>query len=72
VLRALGYTGFFLNLFNLLPIGFLDGGHIYRCFNYLRRGGAKDRATLVGVAYVGLALLLVAAMISSHVSQHRL
>ena len=26
--RALAYTGFFLNLFNLTPIGFLDGGRI--------------------------------------------
>jgi len=26
--RALAYTGFFLNLFNLAPIGFLDGGRI--------------------------------------------
>ena len=26
LLQALGYTGFFLNLFNLVPIGFLDGG----------------------------------------------
>ena len=25
---ALAYTGFFLNLFNLMPIGFLDGGRI--------------------------------------------
>ncbi|MGV3772770.1 MAG: site-2 protease family protein [Verrucomicrobiales bacterium] len=25
---ALAYTGFFLNLFNLVPIGFLDGGRI--------------------------------------------
>jgi Zn-dependent protease len=25
---ALAYTGFFLNLFNLAPIGFLDGGRI--------------------------------------------
>jgi Zn-dependent protease len=72
VLKALGYTGFLLNLFNLLPIGFLDGGHVFRCFNYLRLGGAKDRATIVGVAYVGLALSLVAGMIGSHVVQHRL
>ena len=28
LLRALAYTGFFLNLFNLAPIGFLDGGRI--------------------------------------------
>jgi Zn-dependent protease len=26
--RALAFTGFFLNLFNLMPIGFLDGGRI--------------------------------------------
>lgn len=26
--RALAYTGFFLNLFNLAPFGFLDGGRI--------------------------------------------
>ena len=71
-LRALGYVGFFLNLFNLIPIGFLDGGQIMRAFEYLRRGGARGRATAVGATYVGLALLLVLGMISSHVSQHRL
>jgi Zn-dependent protease len=26
--RALAHTGFFLNLFNLMPVGFLDGGRI--------------------------------------------
>ena len=26
--RGLAYTGFFLNLFNLMPVGFLDGGRI--------------------------------------------
>jgi Zn-dependent protease len=28
IFRALAYSGFFLNLFNLAPIGFLDGGRI--------------------------------------------
>jgi len=28
IFHALAYTGFLLNLFNLLPIGFLDGGRI--------------------------------------------
>jgi Zn-dependent protease len=28
IFRALAYTGFFLNLFNLAPVGFLDGGRI--------------------------------------------
>jgi Zn-dependent protease len=26
--RALAYTGFFLNLFNLMPVGFFDGGRV--------------------------------------------
>ena len=26
--QALAFTGFFLNLFNLLPVGFLDGGRV--------------------------------------------
>jgi Zn-dependent protease len=30
--HALAYTGFLLNLFNLLPIGFLDGGVIWRSY----------------------------------------
>jgi Zn-dependent protease len=72
LLQALAYTGFLLNLFNLLPIGFLDGGQITRSFNYLRRGGARGRAAAVGIAYVGLAALLVGGMIATHVSQDRL
>jgi Zn-dependent protease len=27
---SLAYTGFFLNLFNLIPFGFLDGGRVAR------------------------------------------
>jgi Zn-dependent protease len=72
LLQALGYFGFLLNLFNLIPIGFLDGGQIIRAFEYLRRGGARAQAAAVGFTYVGLALLLVAGMIGSHVAQHRL
>jgi Zn-dependent protease len=72
LLEALAYTGFLLNLFNLLPIGFLDGGAIARSFNYLRRGGAQGRAAALGIAYVGLALLLVGAMFATHVAQDRL
>jgi Zn-dependent protease len=72
LLQALGYFGFLINLFNLIPIGFLDGGQILRAFEYLRRGGAKAKAAAVGFAYVGLAALLVAGMVGSHVAQHRL
>jgi len=72
LLQALGYTGFLLNLFNLVPIGFFDGGQITRCIGYLRRGGAREKAWVVGIAYGSLAVLLILGMIGSHVSQHRL
>ena len=38
LLLALAYTGFFLNLFNLVPIWILDGGHIWRSWKLLRHG----------------------------------
>jgi Zn-dependent protease len=38
---SLAYTGFFLNLFNLTPIGFLDGGRVTRVF--------AKRAWIVGL-----------------------
>jgi Zn-dependent protease len=72
LLQALAYFGFLINLFNLIPVGFLDGGQILRAFELLRRGGAKGRAAMLGVAYAGLAILLVLGMIGSHVVQHRL
>jgi Zn-dependent protease len=71
-LYALAYTGFLINLFNLLPLGFLDGGHISRAISVMRRGGTPTKATIVGAAYVGLAVLLVLAMIATHVAQSRL
>jgi Zn-dependent protease len=72
LLQALGYTGFLLNLFNLLPIGFLDGGAIARSFHYLRLGGARNKAWAVGALYGGTAVLLALGMWAAHVSQHRL
>jgi Zn-dependent protease len=60
--RALAYTGFFLNLFNLAPIGFLDGGRIAAALSpWLWLGGA---AVMLGLLVlrpnfiVGLILLL--------------
>jgi Zn-dependent protease len=47
--RALAYTGFFLNLFNLAPIGFLDGGRIVTALS--------PWLWLVGAAVVGLLLI---------------
>jgi len=72
LLKALGYFGFLINLFNLIPIGFLDGGQLLRSIHYLRRGGAGARATAMSIAYGGLAALLVIGMFGAHVAQNRL
>ena len=72
LLQALGYAGFLINLFNLLPIGILDGGAIWRSIGYLRRGGAPGRAFLIGVLYGATALALVLGMWAAHVHQGRL
>jgi Zn-dependent protease len=79
LLLALAYTGFLLNLFNLIPVGFLDGGHIVRSARLLLSGhGRSDAAEsrqlgfVVGALYVGLAVALVLGMMASHVAQHRL
>lgn len=47
--RALAYTGFFLNLFNLAPIGFLDGGRIVTALS--------PWLWLAGAAIVGVMLV---------------
>ena len=72
LLQALGYVGFLLNLFNLLPVGFLDGGSIWRAIKTMRIGGRPDRANIALVLYLGLAVLLLAGMYYAHVPQNRL
>ncbi len=72
LLSALAYTGFLLNLLNLLPVGILDGGQIVRSYRYLRLGGAPARAYAVAAAGVAVAVLLAAGMAVSHVAQDRL
>ena len=72
LLQALGYVGFLLNLFNMIPIGFLDGGSIWRAIKTMRLGGTPGKATTATVVYVGLAALLVIGMVAAHVPQHRL
>ena len=46
--EALAYFGFFLNLLNLLPIGILDGGAIWRATGYLWKSGAPRKAIVSG------------------------
>ena len=42
---GLAYTGFFLNLFNLTPLGFLDGGRVARVLS--------RKASIVGAVVMG-------------------
>ncbi|MCY7301739.1 MAG: site-2 protease family protein [Thermoleophilia bacterium] len=77
--RALAYVGFLLNLFNLIPIGFLDGGHILRAWRILKVGGgranpadARRLSTIVAAYTVALIATLALGMLASHVPQTRL
>ena len=79
LLLALAYTGFLLNLINLAPIGFLDGGHVFGSVRTLLRGEGRSNPTeahqlgfVAGALYVGIAVALVLGMMASHVVQHRL
>jgi Zn-dependent protease len=79
LLRALAYFGFMLNLFNLIPIAFLDGGHILRAWRVLRAGGGRSNpaearrlAGVVGAYSVALVVALAIGMVASHVPQNRL
>jgi Zn-dependent protease len=86
--HALAYAGFFLNLFNLIPIGILDGGAIWRSYRLAKSapmvplqadgaavllpGAGRSNATLILTLYIGLAVLLALGMWGTHVPQNRL
>ena len=79
LLRALAYAGFLLNLINLAPIAFLDGGHVMRSWRVLRSGGgaatparARQLAAVVATASLATAAALVIGMLVAHVPQDRL
>ena len=72
LLFALAYFGFFLNLFNLIPFGFFDGGAVWRSAKWLRLGGGGSKALAVYGLYFATALMLILGMIAAHVPQHRL
>jgi Zn-dependent protease len=79
LLLALAYSGFFLNLFNLVPIGILDGGRLYQSWRVLRAGGgartpeaAQGLGWRVALLSLGTAAALVAGMVAAHVPQDRL
>jgi Zn-dependent protease len=81
MLVVLANIAFLLNAFNLLPIGFLDGGQIFRSMTEAWRmpvirfeGGVpvqafapdRTRALLIGVLYLGLAALLVGGLLATN------
>jgi Zn-dependent protease len=70
--EALAYFGFFLNLFNLIPIGFFDGGAVWTSAKWLRLGGAPRLAYLMYALYFATIAVCILGMVASHVTQHRL
>jgi Zn-dependent protease len=79
LLLALAYTGFMLNLLNLLPLWILDGAHVLRAWRVLRRGAgaaspeaARRLSWIVAVLALLTAAALVAGMLVAHVPQDRL
>jgi Zn-dependent protease len=72
LMYALAYSGFFLNLFNLLPFGIFDGGAVWRSARWLRLGGGRGLATASYALYFGTAAMLILGMIATYKPQHRL
>ena len=78
-LVVLANIGFLLNAFNLLPIGFLDGGSVFQAISQSRRGWIRyergvpveavppdrEHATLVTVLYALLAAGLVGGLLAT-------
>jgi Zn-dependent protease len=69
---ALAYVGFFINAFNLIPFGPLDGGVVWSSARYLRLGGGRNLAVASYALYFATAAMLVLGMVASHVPQNRL
>ena len=69
---ALAYFGFFINLFNLLPIGILDGGAAWRSIRWLWLGGGRDKAQVAGALFAATAILLAIGAFATYLPQHRL
>jgi Zn-dependent protease len=79
LLVALAYSGFMLNLLNLIPVRPFDGGFMWRSVKALRAGNRERvpwsspvRVAVGGALYGGLVLALVAGMFASHLPQDRL
>ncbi len=78
-LMALAYTGFLLNLFNLIPVRPLDGGFMWRSVKALRLGHREHvawapawRVGAGAIIYGGLIATLALGMVAAHIPQDRL
>jgi Zn-dependent protease len=71
LLLALAYTGFFLNLFNLVPFGPLDGGRVAQAFS--KRGWIIGAVVLGGLFLVApsIQLALIAGLGLMHAFSKR-
>jgi Zn-dependent protease len=72
LLYALAYSGFFLNLFNMIPFGIFDGGAVWRSARYLRVGGGGRLAFASYALYFATAAALILGMIATYRPQDRL
>jgi Zn-dependent protease len=68
---ALAYFGFIINLINLIPVGILDGGSVWRSAKWLRLGGGRDKAVITYVLYFATAAALLIGTIASYVPRSR-
>lgn len=59
LLMALAYSGFFLNLFNLMPVGFLDGGRIATAISPWLWVIGLVIATAMAIQHVNVILILI-------------
>jgi Zn-dependent protease len=72
LLYALAYTGFFLNLINMVPFSIFDGGAVWRSARYLRLGGGGRLAFASYALYFGTAAALILGMYATYRPQNRL
>jgi Zn-dependent protease len=72
LMYALAYSGFFLNLFNMIPFSIFDGGAVWRSAKFLRLGGGRKLALASYALYFGTIAALVLGMIATYRPQTRL
>jgi Zn-dependent protease len=70
-LHYVAYWGFLLNLLNLIPVSFFDGGAVWRSAKLLRLGGGRAKAQIIYVLYGATAVALALGLWAAYIPQHR-